>query len=265
MNKGDICYSDNGQELEYVAHTSGGHIVLPVYENGDCSFSEPSQYTGEPFVIRNVYTKPPIEKKLKEIAELDSKLAAKKAELNSVSEEIHKFAREEKDRAQRIKRHKQLELLDFWLQDKITHFAMVPEYGEIFVTTKEIALKKSYSYDRDIKLLTLYGSSKGDLTFRISQYSEGSGSSMTCWPFTNEQDATVYAQKIISERLDRALADIKVNVRDYAELIKNAEKLGVGVPEELINNRNSVQGKAKSARIQQLKDELQKLEGVKPC
>lgn len=258
MKNGDICYSDNGQELEYVSHTSGGHIVLPVYERED---TEDPSYTGEPFVIRNVYSKPPVEKKLKEIAELDAKLSDKRKELSTISEAIHTFAREEKARLQRIKQHDGLELLDLWLQDKITHFVMTPEYEQISVTTKENALKKDDKYDRDIKLLSLYGSSKGDLKFGINRYSDGSGSYEYLYPFTNEADALIYAQQLIQDRLSKAFEDIKINVRDYDALIKNAEALKVRVPEELLVNRERVIRSRNDARIKTLEDELNKLKG----
>lgn len=258
MNNGDICYSDNGQELEYVSLTSGGHIVLPVYEREDV---EDSSYTGEPFVIRNVYSKPPVEKKLKEIAELDAKLAAKRKELSTVSEAIHTFAREEKARLQRIKQHDGLELLDLWLQDKITHFVIAHKYGHISVETKEKALKKGDEYDRDIKLLSLYGSSKGDLKFGINRYSDGSGNYEYAYPFISESEALAYAQHLIQAQIVKAIEDIKINVRDYDALIKNAEELKVHVPEELTANRERIIRSRSEARIKILEDELIKLKG----
>jgi hypothetical protein len=255
MKQGDTVFSDNGQELELVATTGDGYVVMPVYDGGD---NEPP-YTGEPFVIRKVYAEPPVAKWNKEVEDLVNRANDKRTELLDLTKQFTEFQKSEKDRLNRLKRHGQLALLDDYLAGKITYMVVHPDYGQISVMTVAEALKDEGKYEKNMKLLTLYGSSKGDLQFHIERYSDGSGpnSYKKCWPFLSEFAATEYAKKLIAQQLTAAVAD--ANVRDYSALITNAETFSVDVPIELRDRPDKIKQAYKIKRIAYLTAELEKL------
>lgn len=53
-----------------------------------------------------------------------------------------------------------------------------------------------------VRLLNVLGASNGDLSYRISRYSDGSGSSVIVHPFTNKEDALNHIRKRAIERIE---------------------------------------------------------------
>lgn len=75
-----------------------------------------------------------------------------------------------------------------------------------------------------LKLVTLYGKDDGTLSFRLNEYSDGSGSSKTFFPFKSHEDAVLF----LSERL-------KSKEKIYAKDIETANKYGIVLDAEKIS------------------------------
>lgn len=237
FEKGQTVYAEDGQEFEYVAAVDGGHVVQPSYFRSD----DDEPYFATPIVVEQVFAAPLTVKYHTEVAKLDEQLAAKRDELAAIRSELNVLVRDEKARMARLKQHQALALLDDYLAGKISHFVVVPEYsGRIEVQTFAEALASQDRYDKDMKLLSLYGGSNGDLQWRIHRYSDGSGNNKTdVYPFLSEAEAIAGAQRIIAERLaaleDRALAGYS----STEELLRAAERYGVPVPADLLAKRHA--------------------------
>lgn len=237
--KGDEVYSEGGQQLIYITEFDGQHMVRPLYEESN---REP--YYGDPFAVSRVYTKPPVEKKNAEIAKLDAEIKARRDELSAMRAEVNELSKSERERMARIQQHKGLERLDAFLAGKITHFVLVPSFGEIVIQTVADALTRNDRYSREMRLLTLYGRPNCFVGFSVNEYSDGSGSSQEVVPCCSEEDALMFARKEIAARL----ADPKLGGNaDY--IIASAIKYGVEVPLPILQNQKANKLKKLNAEL----------------
>jgi hypothetical protein len=227
---GDEVFSLHGQVGSYVARAADGHIVQPIYESDECD--EPRY--GDPRVWREVYKTPPTEKLHAEVAELESKLNATRTELHQVQEQRRTEDREYAARANERKQCAQLKTLDDFIAGKITHFFVVEGYGErmSIQTFNEFMVSAEDRYERKLRLLSLFGGSKGDLGWYVDRYSDGSGgSSGRCFPALSYEDAV----RLASQWIEARYADVRTKEQKHAslELSKSAERFGLTVPDDI--------------------------------
>ncbi|SDH11129.1 hypothetical protein SAMN05216466_107139 [Paraburkholderia phenazinium] len=233
MQSGDEVFDIRGRAASYVALTLDGHVVQPIYTRGD----EGDEYYGAPEVWREVFSTPPVEKLHGEIAAMQSRLATERASLDAVRKTRGDEDREYAARAAERKRFTQLQTLDDFIAGKITHFFVVEGYAErMSIQTFEQFMKPKdndgFSYDRKMRLLSLFGGSNGDLAWYVDRYSDGSGgSSGRCFPAISYEDALAHAAQWINGRV----AEIRKQEKKYQalDLANSAEKLGLAVPDDI--------------------------------
>lgn len=66
-----------------------------------------------------------------------------------------------------------------------------------------------------IKLLSVLGKSDGILDYRINQYSDGSGSNIHCYPFSNREDALSHIKQIALSKIENG----RISAKDYIACI----------------------------------------------
>lgn len=228
---GATVYDRFGRCGRYVAPVAAGHVVEQLYRDDEDDDAEP--YAGPVQTWREVFAKPPTEELHAEVRELEQRAAAVRQELDGLREERRALDAEHKARAERIKRHAQLELLDDFIAGRITHFVVIDGYGVKVQEAAEALKSDEDRWDRKLKLLSLYGDSKGDLTWRLNRYSDGSGGSDEVIPCVSFDDAMAKAR-------ERVLAEIEA-VRSIAadrpwmlgSALRSAARLGVEVPADL--------------------------------
>lgn len=225
---GQDVFGDNGECYCYEAPIAGGHVVRPFFNYGG------EEGLGPPLYVPNVHAEAPVkvysDKALalrKEIAELESRRSGLRAEAARAEED----ARQIKDRLREIDA---LRYVDDILSGCITHFFAVADYGKARVLTRdEFISENDNRHDQGFKLLTLFGKTKGDLRWRLNQYSDGSGSYQeTGYPFPSEEEAMTFAKEFTA----RKLLDPEVLGSEYrlANWIASAIDLGVEVPADLV-------------------------------
>lgn len=124
---------------------------------------------------------------------------------------------------------------------------MVVSYGRVTLKTKDEALidANGQRYEKELKLVTLFGDTKGNLEFRINQYMDGSGSYCECYPCLSREEADQTVQLIFNA----AFAG-----DDYHEqFAESAKSLGIEVPEKV---RNKLSAKAKNNILSNIKIHL---------
>lgn len=277
FSPGDGVYDQAGNFYQYVAPAPNGdgHICLPWFESHDQD-GAPSDWTGDPVSLREVYSdaEQPKQKAEAKLVELTAKCDAARIELAGIMKERGALDGEIRARAERIKRHEKLRLLDDYIAGKITHFVVVPEYYQkVEVKPLVDALKTDDRYGRDMKLLTLYGDSKGDLQFRINRYSDGGGgSAIDAYPFTSEDEAKAFAKELAAKKLAECIASknprgdgIPAGLEGW---VKTADEYGVPVPQEWRDKLRSVAianaervVAAAAEKLQAAKDYLASLNG----
>lgn len=230
FKQGDTVFDIHGREAEYLALGADGHVVQTVYEHDD--YDEPRY--GQPEVWRDIYRTPPTAKLHGEIADLEAKLNAARIELNQIREQRREEDREYAARSSERKRFAQLQTLDDFIAGKITHFFTVEGYGErmSIQTFDEFMVSKEDRYERKLRLLSLFGGSKGDLAWYVDRYSDGSGGSNgRCFPALSYEDAV----RLSSEWLDGRYADVRTKEHKHAslELASAAERFGLKVPDDI--------------------------------
>lgn len=230
FKQGDTVFDIHGREATYLALGADGHVVQTVYEHDD--YDEPRY--GQPEVWRDIYRSPPTAKLHGEIAELEAKLNATRAELHAIQDQRRTEDRDYAARLNERKRFKQLQTLDDFISGKITHFFTVEGYGErmSIQTFDEFMVSKEDRYERKLRLLSLFGGSKGDLSWYVDRYSDGSGGSNgRCFPALSYEDAV----RLASEWIEGRYADVRSKEHKHAslDLANSAERFGLPVPDDI--------------------------------
>jgi len=255
-------YDQHGNEYETITQLpNGSWVARPVYE--DSSDGEPT-WTGDPEVIDcTLFDEPPH-------AKVDAELAAKRAELATLQQAVRDLRAEQKrietegkTMLERIKQHAGLELLDQYLAGKITHF-VVADYGPPKILTFEQAMAVNDDYGRrekDMKLLCLFGSSGGDLTWQVNRYRDGSGGWTVMTPCLSFEDAVNEARQLFAEHENAVLVDGEHN-RLSRSWVDAAVAIGLQLSRQYVDALEQKESDAKQAEIDRLQKKLAELTAV---
>ena len=210
---GDDFYTAEGVKVRLEAVTTTGQFVvvkLLRYEDHHDGFYE--DY-GPTEIVGKIFERPPVEvvdeqiaAKLTELAEIEKRHATLFYESNDVE-------RTAKERLKKFEKFKGLELLEDFIDRKITHFVWASEENsyDFKIGSFEDAIKNKDRYhSTDLRLVTLFGRSNGDLQWRVDQYYDGSGGSRQCiWPCRDEQHAKDTIATIMIDRLEEHFEHVK--------------------------------------------------------
>ncbi|MGN7827066.1 hypothetical protein ACTJJ8_10125 [Agrobacterium radiobacter] len=265
----NYAWAEDGRKV-YVTHiTTEGYYVVEGMEAqvyGDEVYEE----RGSMWVTAKLYAQPP-----KPV--IDEQIEKAKAELEEVREKyrevtnaVYNAERENKDRLAKLAKYKGLELLEDFIDGKITHVVWT-EYDGALIKTIEDALTyyEDGSYGRHrtangFKLVTLFGNSKGDLSWRVSQYRDGSGGSdQEIIPCSSYDDAVAKRNEILHQRM-ASMLDLyrKDKSRDYlvVKVADNFEKAGLEIPAEaqvIVKTANEVAAAKLKENLAKQKQELE--------
>ncbi len=249
FKKGDTVYNIHGQQGAYIASYGGSHLVAPEYESEE--FGEP--HWGAPEEWREIFSKPPTIKLEAKVDELDKLITEKRAELKRVNEELDQAGRQRQEQLKKLKQHQALQRIEDYLDGKFTHFLDV-DYG-VKLVSKEDALKKQDRYDDGMKLLTLFGSVKGDLQWRINRYSDGSGGNKDVYPCKSEEEAIAIVRNLYAKAVEEWRTQEKKHYGRALEWARTVSWNWIDVPQDvrdymqaaLIEARTNAVEKAKQA------------------
>lgn len=180
-----------------------------------------------------------IERKLKVKDDLED-------ELKSIRNDI----KEEKEQLDKIRKSfvakDQLNQIFDLIEGRITHAIRYNDYGYMEITTLDEAISwlDDYSHSgRQLKLLSLFGDSKGNFGYRINAYSDGSGTWSKVLLAKSEEEAKEVARTVISGIL---------NERPSINIIELADQYGVPVSD-------AVRRAEEAKRIDQLKKSIKSM------
>lgn len=258
FKSGDTVFDIHGREASYLALGADGHVVRTVYEHDH--YDEPRY--GGPEIWREIYRTPPTAKLHGEIAALQNRLAIERADLDA----IRKMRRDEDtEYAQRVSSRKQfaqLQKLDDYIAGKITHFVVAQDYSEALTIEPFESFIKSDEdrYERKLRLLSLYGDSKGNLAWHVDRYSDGSSSSNHgfYWPATSYEEALQKAHEWLCGRYEevrKAEPGRRGRALTYAA---GAEKLGLAVPEDIAAWVAAMKATQRESNLKSARAELEK-------
>jgi len=154
-------------------------------------------------------------------------------------------------------------LIDF-VAGRITH-VFIMRYGAPVIASMEDELFQTDScYGRisveGMRLLTLCGSSNGNLSWHLNHYRDGSGSSSVVHLCRSYEHALSLAQIEFDAQAAKWMEDAKANSGSWLTAWMKIE--GLRVPDEVLARKKSLDDAALRAQIQKLRDELVKLQSM---
>ena len=222
--------------------------------------------SGENFVVKSLHDAPVESWKEKKLRELE---ATYEKESKSWDEKIRTQRKRCGDVVQKAKlkadalfrffdnksNHEQLETLKSFMVGEITHF-FINEYDPKIGTWDDEMYSEEYrgGVVENIKLVSMYGNSNGDLEYKICEYRDGSGSKKDVIPCKSYEEALEYAQKDFNEKAVKFLSENKsLNLERWMKIE------GLVIPENVITKHNQIKEEAKNKRIAGLEAQIQKL------
>lgn len=255
---GDEVYDIHGRAASFIGMSANGYIVEPIYENYD---EEPSY--GQPETWREVFKEPPTAKLHAEVAELANQVKEACDALQLVRKERAAEDAEYSRRTAARKHFAQLERLDDFIAGKITHFVVLNDYSDRITiqTFDEFMPVIEDRYTKKIRLLCLYGDSKGQLDWRAERYSDGSGDGWkhgNCWPATSYDDAMEKAEAWLNRRVAewRKVADDHHEKHKSLPYAESAVALGLCVPDDLAAHADAMRKKHDKYALEQAEKEF---------
>jgi hypothetical protein len=204
FEKGRTYYTRGGRMVEYLAASNDGHHVVAELHEVD-TYDGPSMAWGNTVFETELYESPPralydktIENAEKKIRELEERRA-------SIQADILKQASEAQKRLDKLKSYRGLELVEDFIDGKITH-VVIETYGDEmykvmpFEELNQISDDK-YRKPEGIKLISLFGKAGGDLQWMVSAYRDGSGGWSKIEPCQSEAGAVEKRKQLLGEAL----------------------------------------------------------------
>lgn len=218
----EVKYLLDGDAVQVVATTDAGVIIRRMYDGG------PTGLLGDQEVVNQVFDEPPTAVRSQNIAELEAKLAALRTERDGLREEIRTAKSERDSLVARLKEVPALRRIDDFIAGRFTHY--LTEDGGTFeiIAVADARCEGASSYSRELKLLTLFGATNGDLSWRLNRYKDGSGNGTMVHLCQSEQEA----KDLIVERINQLLTEEPATrgcwFRYYE---KSLQKYGLPVPD----------------------------------
>jgi hypothetical protein len=213
-----------------------GFLVQDVFEAGDDGVYEiGEEIVADPiYYVEQVYDHAPTQKLDDCVKGFEKRIVELRKELFDLNENVENAKKAEENRLKKYERFKALRRLDDFIDGKI-QFVVFFGYLETYISP----IKDFYESDlngRNLKLVTLFGDSKGDLIWKINQYKDGSGGYTTIIPCLNHEEALECVQKQIDEWAG--------NGNRVSEAIEAAKKYKLKIPSSVVieHYRKQIEG-----------------------
>lgn len=202
-------YLEDGQAVEILQKIEGGFLVSNIFSahssnEGDEDGDEDLFFESKSYFVKNVFDSAPTAVLDKEIARRNAQLTEMSERASVLREDIFTSEKQIRDRMNRIKQHNKLNVLDDFLAGKITHYAVLNGYTSPTIILASEAVSDESRWDKKLKMLTLYGDSKGDISWRMHKYSDGSGSSDEVVPALSYDDAREHIRSFVAAKMASA-------------------------------------------------------------
>lgn len=201
---GRTYYTRSGRMVEYLAtSTDGHHVVVELHEVD--TYDGPSTAWGKTVFETELYESPPRALYDKAIEEAEKKIRELEERRASIQTDILKQASEAQKRLDKLKTYRGLELVEDFIDGKITH-VVIDSYGDdiykaVPLVQLEEAAESRYRKSEGIKLISLYGKANGDLQWMVNTYRDGSGNWANITPCLSESSAIEKRKEMLGEFL----------------------------------------------------------------
>lgn len=257
FTKGDTAYTIAGGEVEVVGMLDGKYLVYHVYEE---FWGDESAYHADTSVIHSydtIYASPPVEVQNKEIQKLEEVISNKRKELAELEVKIITTKKDHTALLANLKKTDALQYIDDIIEGRITHIVEV-SFRSVRIHEFDEFIRTRYRHDKGLRLLSLYGASKGDLQFKVNEYTDGSGSDTEVYPAPSKEIADALAKKLLIDIVKDTEKQITEKGSSYigADMLKSMTDLGI--PSDIIQEyHNAALRKAIEDKVATLTAQLE--------
>lgn len=203
MEKLNHAFLENGERVIIIDELKSGFLIERYmgYQDWECEYNERPSGVSE--FAEKVYKTEPVSiysesvvKAKENLSDINGQISEKRVELKLVSDEI-------KSIEEMCKNNKALNHIFDFINGDFEYFAFPDCYNGDYIRSKNSTLSdEGERYDRDTKLLTLYGRAKGDLQWCLNRYSDGSGGDFIVVPCKTAEDAKEAVASYMIGQLD---------------------------------------------------------------
>lgn len=245
-----IVYSRSGHRAKYICSVTGRHgcehYVKPEVEFGLPDGEVDSSFEGAT-VWHEYFLTPPREVIDKEIVALEARKEQLEIEVRKMTEEKRTAEKDVLDRKARLARHDQLKQLDDFITKGISCYVVDQKYSHDIEVIDFKSTSSAYSRT-EFRLLSLFGRSNGDLSWRLNTYYDGSGSWSECIPCASKDDVPAAVAALLERVWTRWRKEGSVNLVKYANA---ARQYGLPVPEDVLAKIAADEEKAKKMALEE--------------
>ena len=268
----DIKFTNDGKKVIVVGKLNSQEtIVQEIFVSAGQEIP-----SGENFVVKSLHDAPAESWKKKNLRELEQRYDRDRAKLQKqIEDQERQFAlalskAKEKTSVllQFVKNsdEEQLQTLSDFMSGKITHLFVAGYSPEIisWVDSDKVYDINSWGGRTrvdGIKLVSLFGKSDGEMSYRLNEYRDGSGSSKKIYPATSYAAALAMAQAQLDEDSVRFLSEEGDHF--YLDSWKKIE--GIVIQQAVIDKVEAQADAQRIKRIENLKKELSDLESKAPA
>ena len=250
---GDIGYTREGRKAMLVARDGASFIVKLAHRyhiDGDDYEEEFDKLC----TVDKFHREPPVEVYTQELDALSDKADKLRSEIASLDNGLRAKQASSAELLKKLARFDALRDLEAYIDGKITHF-VIENFYEVQIAGKDDALDENprEKWDKRQKLVVLFGDTKGNLSWGLNQYRDGSGSSwQRVYPCLSLDEAKAKATELIMGRLELYVAGERTAYVD--KLIAGADRYGIPVPD-------AARSKLKVEQLASLKLQVERFKG----
>ena len=261
----NIKYTSDGKKVIIVGVLNAQEtIVQEIFVSGGSEVP-----SGENFVVKSLHDAPAVSWKEKNLKELEARYDKERKQWDTKIEKqqigLNKEYKKAKLRASALfnfdknATHEALETAIKFLGGEITHAYCGGYYPKIYAVDDDHFFMKDSWNGRtieDLKIITLFGKTNGDVSFKLGQYSDGSGSSSEIKPATSYEEALGFAQEELEERCE-AWLDPDKKVPSLGPSFKHWEEVGgIVIPKAAQKKREKLAKEQKQKEVDELTEKL---------
>lgn len=165
------------------------------------------EYPADTFIVHKLFRRAPIATQSEELKQLVDQIADARAELYDVRTKINETKKKEKVLLEKAAAYPHLKrVLEYLEGDLLNKPCLLTDYSGMHLKTlKEALVYRDYGSEK-YKLLTLFGNGENkSLEYKVSEYSDGSGSTYQIELFGTLEEAGNELTKRVREQIDDAL------------------------------------------------------------
>jgi hypothetical protein len=259
VKPGDVVFTEDGRRAIYAGEIDGQKFVRIVLSREDEEYGVEEWPADKLTPVSRVLTTAPVESYAPAIEKTKVVLAALREEAAAVRASVLDLQKQEREFANAASKYPALQTALDFIEGRITHVAIVPEYSTPSVMTLKDALSDKWDGRLEgLRLLSLFGTdASGKVQWNINRYRDGSGSTWNwIYPFTSKAAAEQFIRDEFSKAIEawRASGD--------ARAIARFEKCNVELdrPRDWLDHVASLKAARKAEKLTKLRAEISEIE-----